>query len=110
MEGAWISGEAEILASLVDTTKVRVGIKPGAAPTAAMTRSAAAFLFQDQLRLVTTKSFQITRINVGSASAAATARWTGDWGGRDGVRRLTVNLSAVPASGRWWLREVRVKR
>jgi hypothetical protein len=74
-----------------------------------MTRSAAAFLFQDQLRLVSTQSFQVLRLNVGGSSAAATARWWGDWGGRQGVRRLTVNLSAAPVSGRWWLREVRVK-
>ncbi|HEU4764932.1 MAG TPA: hypothetical protein VFT93_04700 [Candidatus Eisenbacteria bacterium] len=108
-EEAWGLGDAEALASLVDTTQVRIGLKPGSTPTAAMTRSAAAFLFQDQLRLVTTKSFQVSRVNVGNASATATARWWGDWGGREGVRKLTVTLSAVPLAGRWYLREVRVK-
>lgn len=108
-EEAWASGDAEMLASLVDTTAVRIGLKPGSTPTAAMTKSAAAFLFQDQLRLVTTQSFQLYRVNVGNASASATARWWGDWGGREGVRRLTVTLSAAPVAGRWCLREVRVK-
>jgi hypothetical protein len=108
-EEAWASGDAETLASLVDTTQVRIGLKPGSTPTAAMTRSAAVFLFQDQLRLVTTQSFQVTRVSVGNASATATARWWGDWGAREGTRKLTVTLSAVPLAGRWYLREVRVK-
>lgn len=108
-EEAWATGDAEGLAALVDTTRVRIGLKPGATPTAAMTRSAAAFLFQDQLRLVTTQTFQLIRVNVGNGSASATARWWGDWGGREGVRRLTVTLSAASISGRWCLREVRVK-
>jgi hypothetical protein len=109
VEEAWASGDAEGLAALVDTTQVRIGLKPGSTPTAAMTRSAAAFLFQDQLRLVTTQSIQVYRVNMGNNSASATARWWGDWGGREGMRRLTVTLSAAPVAGRWCLREVRVK-
>ena len=109
VEESWGSGDAEALAALVDTTRVRIGLKPGSTPTAAMTRSAATFLIQDQLRLVTTQSFQVFRVNVGNKSASATARWWGDWGGREGVRRLTVTLNAAPVAGRWCLREVRVK-
>jgi hypothetical protein len=109
VEEAWSSGDAEALAALVDTTSVRIGLKPGGAPTAAMTRSAAVFLFQDQLRLVTTQSFQLLRMNAGSASSTASARWMGDWGGSQGVRRLKVTLEAALVAGRWYLREVRVK-
>lgn len=109
LEAAWSLGDAEALAALVDTTSVRIGLKPGTQPTAAMTRSSAAFLFQDQLRLVTTRSFQVLSLNVGKSSATANAAWTGDWGGREGVRRLTVRMRAVPVSGLWVLREVRVK-
>jgi len=109
VEESWIAGNAGVLASLVDTTQVRIGLKPGSTPTAAVTRSAAEFLFQDQLRLVTTQSFQVLRVNVGNGTASATARWFGNWGGREGIRRLTVTLNAVPVGGRWWLREVRVK-
>jgi hypothetical protein len=109
VEEAWSSGDAEALAALVDTASVRIGLKPGTQPTAAITRSSAAFLFQDQLRLVTTRSFQIVSLNVGKSSATATAQWTGDWGGRQGVRRLSVRMRAAPVSGRWFLREVRVK-
>lgn len=108
-EEAWSTGDAEGLAALVDTTSVRIGLKPGSTPTAAMTRSAAVFLFQDQLRLVTTQSFQILRVNAGPAASTAVARWWGDWGGGQGVRRLTVTLTAAPVAGRWCLREVRVK-
>jgi len=109
VEEAWSSGDAEALGALVDTTNVRIGLKPGEQPTAAMTRSAAAFLFQDQLRLVATHSFVIQRIQVDKSSSSASARWTGDWGGRQGVRRLTVTMRANPVGGRWLLREVRVK-
>jgi hypothetical protein len=109
VEAAWSSGDAETLAALVDTTSVRIGLKPGAQPTAAMTRSSATFLFQDQLRLVTTRSFQVLSLNVGKSTATATASWTGDWGGGQGVRRLTVRMLAAPVSGGWFLREVRVK-
>lgn len=109
VEEAWGSGDAEGLAALVDTSSVRIGLKPRSTPTAAMTRSAAAFLFQDQLRLVTTQSFQVFRVEVGKDEGTATARWWGDWGGREGVRRLTVTLTAAPLAGRWRLREVRVR-
>jgi hypothetical protein len=110
VEEAWSTGDADGLAALVDTTSVRIGLKPGSTPTAAMTRSAASFLFQDQLRLVTTQSFQVLRVSSGRDVCSATARWWGDWGGSQGVRRLTVTLTASSVSGRWWLREVRVKR
>jgi hypothetical protein len=109
VEEAWSTGDAEALAALVDTTSVRIGLKPGTQPTAAITRSSAAFLFQDQLRLVTTRSFQVLSLNVGKTTATATAQWTGDWGGRQGMRRLTVRMRAAPVSGGWVLREVRVK-
>jgi hypothetical protein len=109
VEEAWSSGDAGGLADLVDTTSVRIGLKPGATPTAAMTRSAAAFLFQDQLRLVTTQSFQLLRMEMGTGTSTANARWTGDWGGTQGTRRLKVTLAATYIGGRWYLREVRVK-
>ncbi|HLQ67287.1 MAG TPA: hypothetical protein VK123_08665 [Candidatus Limnocylindrales bacterium] len=108
-EEAWSSSNADLLAGLVDTTSVRISLKPGAPLTEATTRSAAAFLFQDQLRLVATQSFQVFSISVDKTSASAAARWDGDWGGRLGVRRLTVRMRAVPVGGRWCLREVRVK-
>jgi hypothetical protein len=109
VEEAWSSGDADGLADLVDTTSVRIGLKPGATPTAAMTRSAAAFLFQDQLRLVTTQSFQLLRMETATGTSTASARWTGDWGGTQGTRRLKVTLAATYIGGRWYLREVRVK-
>jgi hypothetical protein len=109
VEEAWSSSNADLLAGLVDTTSVRIALKPGAPPTEAMTRSAAAFLFQDQLRLVATQSFRVLAMGVEKTSASASAQWTGDWGGRQGVRRLTVKMRAVPVGGRWCLREVRVK-
>jgi hypothetical protein len=109
VEVAWSSGDADGLADLVDTTSVRIGLKPGSTPTAAMTRSAAAFLFQDQLRLVTTQSFQVLRMDTGNGTSTANARWTGDWGGTQGTRRLKVTLAAIHVAGRWYLREVRVK-
>jgi hypothetical protein len=109
VEEAWSSGDADGLADLVDTTSVRIGLKPGGTPTAAMTRSAAAFLFQDQFRLVSTQSFQLLRMTAESEETTANARWIGDWGGSQGMRRLKVTLQAVYVGGRWYLREVRVK-
>ncbi|HEV8129219.1 MAG TPA: hypothetical protein VGQ14_06155 [Candidatus Eisenbacteria bacterium] len=109
VEEAWSSGDADGLADLVDTTSVRIGLKPGGSPTAAMTRSAAAFLFQDQFRLVTTQSFQLLRMTTDTGATTATARWIGDWGGSQGMRRLKVTLEAIYVAGRWYLREVRVK-
>src|SRR5439155_821919 len=61
VEDAWATSDAERLASLVDTSAVRIAVKPGAPLTAALTRVAAAFLLQDQLRLVRTQGFQMTR-------------------------------------------------
>src|SRR5262245_33080288 len=58
VEEAWGASDAERLAALVDTATVRIALKPGTPPTAAVTRSAAAFLFQDQLRLVKTQQFR----------------------------------------------------
>ena len=101
VEEAWSSGDADGLADLVDTTSVRIGLKPGATPTAAMTRSAAAFLFQDQFRLVTTQSFQLIRMTTDTGGTTANGRWIGDLGGTQGMRRLKVTLEAVNAGGRW---------
>lgn len=109
VEEAWSSGDADGLADLVDTTSVRIGLKPGGTPTAAMTRSAAAFLFQDQLRLVTTQSFLLLRMSTGNGTSTASGQWIGDWGGTQGNRRLKVTLAAVSVGGRWFLREVRVR-
>lgn len=109
VEDAWFRTDADRLAALVDTASVHIAVKPGAPPAAAMTRGAAAFLFQDQLRLVRTQSFQIVRVNVGRQSGTAIARWTADWGGRQGVRTVDVSLVAAPVVGRWLLTEVRVR-
>ena len=108
VEEAWSSSDAERLAMLVDTTVVRVSVTPGSPPTTALTRSAAAFLFQDQLRLVKTQSFQLVRIDVQKkGKAVGTALWAGDWGARQGVREIKVVLTAAPRGNRWLLTEVR---
>ena len=111
LEEAWLTSDVERLASLVDTTSVRIGLKPGVPPAAAVTRTAAAFLFQDQLRLVKTRSFQVVKLEVPKKGPArAVASWDGDWGGRLGVRTLDVKLTAVPAGGgTWLLTEVRAE-
>ncbi|MGH7681804.1 MAG: hypothetical protein ACRENN_07435, partial [Candidatus Eiseniibacteriota bacterium] len=44
IEDAWGSESADRLAALVDTTVVRIALKPGAPLTSAVTRGAAAFL------------------------------------------------------------------
>lgn len=109
VEGAWVAGDAEAFSALVDTTAVRIALKPGATPTTAPTRSAAAFLFQDQLRLVTSQTFQIRKVAVSKGSASAEGLWTGDWGGRTGVRAVKVTFTASAIGGRWLLREVRAR-
>lgn len=108
VEEAWEASDSERLASLVDTTVVRVSVTPGTPPTSALTRSAAAFLFQDQLRLVKTRSFQLVRLDVQKkGKAVGTALWSGDWGGRQGEREIKVVLTAAPRGNRWLLTEVR---
>lgn len=110
VEDAWIASDAERLADMVDTTVVRITLDPGTAPTSAVTRNAALFLFRDQLRLVKTRSFRVTRLEVGQKAkpaATATALWSADWGGRRGVRDLKVALVAMPVGSRWVLTEVR---
>ena len=110
VEDAWIASDAERLADMVDTTVVRITLDPGAPPTSAVTRNAALFLFRDQLRLVKTQSFRVTRLEIGQKAkptATATALWTADWGGRRGVRDLKVAFVAMPVGSRWVLTEVR---
>ena len=108
LEEAWMANDPERLAALVDTATVRIALKPGSPPTSAMTRSAAAFLFRDQLRLVNTTSFQIVRLDVSKKGRAqAVALWSGDWGGRQGVREVQVGLVAVMHGNRWEISEVR---
>jgi len=107
VEDAWMAGDTDRLAALVDTATVRVALKPGTPPTSAMTRSAVAFLFRDQLRLVNTTSFQIVRLEVKKGRAQALALWSGDWGGRQGSREVEVGLVAVLHGNRWELSEVR---
>jgi hypothetical protein len=108
VEAAWSATDADRLASMVDTTVVRIGLKLGAPPTSAVTRKAAAFLFRDQLRLVETRAFRILRVEVGSkGTARAVARWSGDWGGRQGARDVEVVFNAALTGGRWRLTEVR---
>lgn len=108
VEEAWFASDSERLAALVDTNVVRVSVTPGTPPTTALTRSAAAFLFQDQLRLVKTRSFHLIRLDVQKkGKAVGTALWTGDWGGRQGEREIKVVLTAAPRGNRWLLTEVR---
>ncbi len=108
VEDAWAAESADRLAALVDTTVVRIALKPGTPPTSAVTRGAAAFLFQDQLRLVTTQWFRIVKIDVDKkGQARAEAEWSGDWGGRQGVRDVKVSLTAAISGNRWLLTEVR---
>ncbi|TMQ61673.1 MAG: hypothetical protein E6K77_09750 [Candidatus Eisenbacteria bacterium] len=111
VEGAWAASDAERLASLVDTTAVRIAVKPGAPLTAALTRVAAAFLLQDQLRLVRTLSFQMTRFQLDPKRrlCRGTATWTGDWGGRQGKRAVRVALVARASNNRWFLTEIRAE-
>jgi hypothetical protein len=114
VEEAWLASDAERLADLVDTTVVRITLEPGTPPTSAITRNAALFLFRDQLRLVKTHSFRVTRLEVAQkskqaaqATASATATWSADWGGRRGIRDLKILFVAVPSGNRWVLTEVR---
>ena len=110
VEDAWVASDAERLADMVDTTVVRITLEPGTPPTSAITRNAALFLFRDQLRLVKTKSFRVTRLEVAQKSkqtATAAATWSADWGGRRGVRDLKVLFVAAPVGNRWVLTEVR---
>lgn len=110
VESAWAASDAERLASMVDTTVVRIGLKPGAPLTSAVTHGAAAFLFRDQLRLVETRRFRVVRLEVSKkGTARATAQWTGNWGGRLGTRDVKVELAAAPTGGRWMLTEVRAE-
>ena len=110
VEEAWLASDADRLADLVDTTTVRITLEPGSPPTSAITHNAALFLFRDQLHLVKTLSFQVTRLEVArktKPAATATALWSADWGGRRGVRDLKVTFAASPAGNRWVLTEVR---
>ncbi len=108
VEEAWLASDADRLAGLVDTTVVRIAVKPGAPPTAAVTRTAASFLFQDQLRLVKTRSFRVVKLEVSKkGKARGLAEWSADWGGRQGARDVTVVLAAAATGGRWSLTEVR---
>lgn len=109
IEGCWIQADGECFASLVDTTAVRIALKPGESPTAAVTRTAAAFLFQDQIRLVKTKEFHVVRFNPTKRGVTAIATWSADWGGRRGERDVEVTLMAVRRAARWLLTEVRTK-
>ena len=111
VEEAWAASDAERLASLVDTTSVRIAVKPGAPLAAALTRVAAAFLLQDQLRLVQTQEFRVAKFELDSKKSLchATAIWMGDWGGRRGKRAVHVALTARPSGNRWLLTEIRAE-
>jgi len=111
VEEVWGASDAERLAALLDTTSVRIAVKPGTPLTSAQTRVAAAFLLQDQLRLVRTQDFRMTRFDCDKKRGIcrAVALWTGDWGGRQGVRAVRVTLTARPMAGRWLLTEIRAE-
>ncbi|HYR51888.1 MAG TPA: hypothetical protein VET83_04670 [Candidatus Dormibacteraeota bacterium] len=111
VEEAWGRSDAERLTALLDTTTVRIALKPGAPLTFAVTRVAASFLLQDQLRLVHTRRFQMVRFDCDKKGALcrALAVWTGDWGGRQGPRAVRVAFTARPAAGGWLLTEIRAE-
>jgi hypothetical protein len=111
VEEAWAASDAERLASFLDTTSVRIAIKPGAPLTSALTRVAAAFLLQDQLSLVRTEEFRMTRFDCDKKRdvCRAIAAWSGDWGGRLGKRAVRVTLTARARAGRWLLTEIRAE-
>ena len=95
--------------ALIDTTTVRIALKPGAPLTYAVTRVAATFLLQDQLRLVHTRRFQMVRFDWDKKRdlCRALAVWNGDWGGRQGPRMVRVSFTARPTAGGWLLTEIR---
>jgi hypothetical protein len=111
VEEAWGQSDAERLTALLDTTTVRIALKPGAPLTFAVTRVAASFLLQDQLRLVHTRRFQMVRFECDKKRdlCRAQALWTGDWGGRQGPRAMHVAFTARPAAGGWLLTEIRAE-
>ena len=111
VEDSWAAADADRLASMVDTTSVRIGIKPGTPLATAATRVAVAFLLHDQLRLVHTQSFRVTRFDCDAkrGTCRAFALWTGDWGGRQGTRTVRVALAARPQGGRWLLTAIRAE-
>jgi len=111
VEETWAASDAERMAALVDTTTVRIAIKPGTPLATASTRVAVAFLMQDQLRLVHTTSFRVTRFDCDAkrGTCRAFALWTGDWGGRLGTRSVRVALTARPQASRWLLTEIRAE-
>jgi hypothetical protein len=111
VEEAWTASDAARLASLLDTTAVRIAIKPSSPLTSALTRVAAAFLLQDQLSLVRTDEFRMTRFDCDKKREVcrAIATWTGDWGGRMGKRAVRVTLTARGRANGWLLTEIRAE-
>ena len=111
VEEAWVQSDAERLVALIDTTTVRIALKPGAPLTYAVTRVAATFLLQDQLRLVHTRRFQMVRFDWDKKRdlCRALAVWNGDWGGRQGPRMVRVSFTARPTAGGWLLTEIRAE-
>jgi len=111
VEETWGASDAERLSFLVDTTAVRIAIKPGTPLATAPTRVAVSFLLQDQLRMVHTASFQVSRFDCDRkrGTCRAFALWNGDWGGRQGTRTVRVALTAKPQAGRWLLTEIRAE-
>ncbi len=111
VEEAWGMPDIDRLASLLDTTAVRISIKPGVPLTSALTRVAAAFLLKDQLSLVRTEEFRLTRFDCDKKRdvCRAIAIWTGDWGGRQGRRAVRVTLTARGRAKRWLLTEIRAE-
>lgn len=110
VERAWNAADANALASLCDSSVVRVALKPGSPPATAPTLGAVAFLIQDQLRLVVSRRFHVVRLEVDSKkrTARAWARWVGEWGGARNTRDVQVNLQARAAGdGGWLLTEIR---
>jgi len=110
LERAWRAGGANAIASLCDSTTVRIALKPGSPPATAPTLSAVAFLIHDQLDLVVLRRFHVVRVETDGKrrTAKAWARWHGSWGGARGDRDIEVVLIArsVGESG-WLLTEIR---
>lgn len=104
-ENAWNDVDANSLASLCDSSTVRVALKPGSPPASAPTLGAVAFLIQDQLRLVVSRRFQVIRLEVNGKkrTARAWARWIGEWGGARNTRNVEVVLQARSSGDAGWL-------
>ena len=105
VERAWSEANPNALASLCDSSVVRIALKPGSPPATAPTLGAVAFLIHDQLRLVVSHRFHVVRLEVDAKkrTARAWARWVGEWGGAKNTRDVQVTMQARASGDMGWL-------